>query len=151
MPSVAKIDSIHSADTSRLIYVGRGYKNLPHFLGNPFTHLSLHKTRALYRVQSVHQAVEAFRIHLWTALNRNPWTTLPFPVSLITGEIVHRVPCTLKLEEIESFFSRVREESILACHCVNAEEPFPEPLVCHAQVLVKAWRWQQSCGWWKTK
>jgi len=88
-------------------YIGRGSA-----LGNPFTHLPLHKTKALVQVANVDEAI--CYCERWARGDRS-WD------SLIIPKIRRRF-----LEAIK----RLNDDDILGCYCV----PYH---ACHGDVIVK--------------
>lgn len=101
-------------------------------LGNNYTHLPLHKTKAKHQVATVEEAVLEYKKHLYHAiiderLNvRKPYTTL-----------------LLNLYEKFKQLNNENKDMYLACWCKDEIKPKPSDHSCHCDVvktiLIKKW------------
>ena len=89
------------------VYIGRGSN-----LGNLFTHLPLHKTKALVRVATVEDAVQCCR--QWAHGDARWDDVIP----------------KLMRKHFLAAVKRLKEDAILGCHCVP-DHP------CHGEIILE--------------
>lgn len=88
-------------------YIGRGSK-----LGNPFTNLPLHTTKALVQCDSIESAVGCFEAWMRGA---TIWD-----------------PAMLRAKALAALWD-LHEDDLLGCYCTDLVK-------CHGQVVVKLWK-----------
>lgn len=108
-------------------YIGR-----PHVLGNPFTHLEK-DTLAQYKVDTVEQAIDEYRIHFYRELNTNP-------------EFRNEVARLVRHYQLHGIL-------YLSCWCKDELSPRSKDHGCHCDVVrefilttLPVLYWQQRAG-----
>lgn len=106
MIKVINIDKEPSHSLVNFYYIGRKHGNV---LGNPFTHLDLDKTSAIFKCRDREEAIEKYDEYY----------------DIMYG---HNIEFTSIIDEIYNKYKN-GEEVTLGCHC--------KPLACHGDIIKK--------------